>query len=275
MEYDIGFLPTQFGNPERLYIEMLGITYPNASYRIDRPDSHVYCIEYVISGTGWVSCDGSDFRPRAGDAFVMPAHAHQRFGASLDDPFNTIWINCSGTLCDALYDQYGLRRAVHYPGSQRLYPVMQAFLSLCDVNWDNPEYIAERGGLAIHEIFALLAEPAPRPMSREARFALTAKNFIDSHAAERLTTIDIAAATGISVSHLNRCFAGTYATTPHRYYTAGRMRLACALLANTNLDVAQIAKRLHFADGNNFSTAFKKEMGASPSDYRHGGAGTR
>ena len=47
------------------------------------------------------------------------------------------------------------------------------------------------------------------------------------------------------------------------------MELAKALLTDTNLPVSQIGYDIGFSDNHNFSNAFKKITGQSPSDYRN------
>ena len=47
------------------------------------------------------------------------------------------------------------------------------------------------------------------------------------------------------------------------------MELAQALLTDTNLPIAQIGYEIGFSDNHNFSSAFKKVTGQSPSAYRN------
>lgn len=47
------------------------------------------------------------------------------------------------------------------------------------------------------------------------------------------------------------------------------MDMAKALLSDTNKPISQIGYEIGFSDNHNFSSAFKKITGQSPSDYRN------
>ena len=43
------------------YIQMAGISYCDATYKIDRKNSDIYCFEYIIKGEGTVKINGQEF----------------------------------------------------------------------------------------------------------------------------------------------------------------------------------------------------------------------
>ncbi|UKI35289.1 MAG: hypothetical protein L6V93_13935 [Clostridiales bacterium] len=50
---------------------MCGISYCDYSYRIERKNSELNVIEYIISGTGTVNDNGRIFNPREGDIYFF------------------------------------------------------------------------------------------------------------------------------------------------------------------------------------------------------------
>jgi transcriptional regulator GlxA family with amidase domain len=52
-----------------------------------------------------------------------------------------------------------------------------------------------------------------------------------------------------------------------RYVTRLRLRHAASLLASHIYSVELVARKVGYTNAFAFSTAFKREMGASPSDY--------
>ncbi len=64
MEHIITFLPGQLPGEEVFGIEMTGITYPDSHYHIVRENSLIYCLEYVMEGTGVVQIGEEIYHPK-------------------------------------------------------------------------------------------------------------------------------------------------------------------------------------------------------------------
>jgi AraC-like DNA-binding protein len=73
---------------------------------------------------------------------------------------------------------------------------------------------------------------------------------------------------GISRAHLHRKMKDMIGVSPSDFIRNIRLRKACELLKDTDNDVTQIAYSIGFTSQTHFSTAFKKFMGVSPSEYR-------
>ena len=78
----------------------------------------------------------------------------------------------------------------------------------------------------------------------------------------------LADALGISVRGLTRLFASLQ-ISPSEYIRTRRLeQCRCALLASAEMTVTEIALSNGFNDSSQFSSAFRKEFGMSPSAYR-------
>jgi AraC-like DNA-binding protein len=78
----------------------------------------------------------------------------------------------------------------------------------------------------------------------------------------------LADALGISVRGLTRLFTSLQ-TSPSEYIRIRRLeQCRCALLASAGMTVTEIALSNGFNDSSHFSSAFRKEFGISPSEYR-------
>lgn len=53
------------------YIEMTGISYCDGKYEIKRKNSKIYCMEYIIKGTGTVLEEGNRFTASNGDVYLL------------------------------------------------------------------------------------------------------------------------------------------------------------------------------------------------------------
>jgi len=79
---------------------------------------------------------------------------------------------------------------------------------------------------------------------------------------------ELAEAASISMSTLERLFKEHMNTTPRKFILQVKMSAACERLLNTNLLVKEIASGLGYEDHANFTRAFTKVMGMSPSTYQ-------
>lgn len=73
-----------------------------------------------------------------------------------------------------------------------------------------------------------------------------------------------------SQRHFIRLFSEAYGIPPQKYLTSIRMRHACSLLKDTEMNVTEICVQCGFNDPNYFSRIFKKNMGITPLQYRKG-----
>ncbi len=73
---------------------------------------------------------------------------------------------------------------------------------------------------------------------------------------------------GLSRAHLNRRMKELFGLTPSEFIRNIRLRKACDLLKQGDVDISQIAYSVGFTSQPHFSTAFKRFTGFSPSEYR-------
>lgn len=78
---------------------------------------------------------------------------------------------------------------------------------------------------------------------------------------------------GLSRAHLNRKMKELFGLTPSEFIRNIRLRKACELLKQPDVDISQIAYSVGFSSQPHFSTAFKRFTGISPTEYRQKNAG--
>jgi AraC family transcriptional regulator len=101
----------------------------------------------------------------------------------------------------------------------------------------------------------------PRAMSR-------VEELIESHLGADLTLQELATAAGYSRSHFLRSFRATTGVTPHRYLLNRRIEHARRLLAEGDTDIAEVAYRCGFSSQAHLTTAFRRQYGLTPAEYR-------
>jgi AraC-like DNA-binding protein len=83
-----------------------------------------------------------------------------------------------------------------------------------------------------------------------------------------LRIAEVAALFGYSPRHLSRLVAEHYGQTYSSQVRMLRTQAALALLADSSLPVAEVGETVGYPDPANFSRAFRREVGISPSAYR-------
>lgn len=111
-------------------------------------------------------------------------------------------------------------------------------------------------------------EPAPaaaKPLDQT--LFMLAQPFLQN-LAQTADPNDIAKKLNCNVRRLNEAFRRCVGVTMLEYQREQRMKEATQLLAQTAIEVRDIAAQLGFTSGANFATAFKERFSVSPSDYR-------
>lgn len=95
-------------------------------------------------------------------------------------------------------------------------------------------------------------------------------DYIQYHSSENITVKEIADYFGYNPKYLSSFFKKQAGTTLKQYMLQSKMEVAKAELTDTNHPISQIAYNLGFDDAHNFTNAFKKITGLSPTEYREG-----
>ncbi|MCR5623392.1 MAG: AraC family transcriptional regulator [Treponema sp.] len=93
--------------------------------------------------------------------------------------------------------------------------------------------------------------------------------FINAHYTEDITIDEMADLAGLSKFHFIRKFRTITGFTPHEYLMNTRFLQAKYLLKSTVLSVKEICFSTGFSNESVFTSAFKKEFGISPLQYRN------
>jgi AraC family transcriptional regulator len=92
--------------------------------------------------------------------------------------------------------------------------------------------------------------------------------FIEDHLGETLSVSQIAAESGLSVSHCQRVFGNAMGTSLHRYVTQQRVARAQSLLLHTDLPIEHIALEVGFSHQSHLASHMRRILGTSPARLR-------
>jgi AraC family transcriptional regulator len=95
-----------------------------------------------------------------------------------------------------------------------------------------------------------------------------AVELMHAHMDRELPLEEIASAAYLSPFHFARLFKKLTGASPHAYLATLRVERAQALLARTDLSVAEVSRRVGYASSSHFTKAFRQATGLTPSAFR-------
>jgi AraC family transcriptional regulator len=94
-------------------------------------------------------------------------------------------------------------------------------------------------------------------------------DYIEDMLGQPIKLRELAALAGVSARHFERSFRQSTGSSPHAYVMGRRLHRARGLLINQPiLPIEQIALRLGFSSSSHFSSAFRRQTGLTPTDFR-------
>jgi AraC-like DNA-binding protein len=208
----------------------------------------------------------------AGHLVILPPDEPHHYEADRETPWNIYWFQFDGTLAD---EMTGLLRT-HEKQDVLYLDGIDAFIEQFELLYATVVSAFSDAALlqASSETFRTLSlinrlqtEQSRKGRQTEERILKSirylTRNFSQSHTLEAL-----ARQAGLSVPHYVTMFKKQTGTSPMRYLTRVRLRHACALLDQTQEQVAEIARKVGIEDPFYFSRVFRTHIGRSPRAYR-------
>lgn len=257
-------------NPTKAYplrIEMIGTTYPDKDYFIERKHADYFVFEYVVSGKGYITQAENKWTVEEDCVYILQPGAAHRYGADQKHPYQKIWINFFSDIMTDVLAAYGLASQTVFPNSGcRKY--FDELLELAQQYSDNGDAYVKVSDILFRMIMSL-AQQAVRD-NGGSTLANTVKEALDASVYRKITIETIAEQLSISKSQMTREFKRYYGVTPYHYILDRKIAIARRLLLVTNMKVFEISSQLGFSDEYYFSDLFKAKTGVSPLKFRYG-----
>jgi AraC family transcriptional regulator len=213
-------------------------------------------------------------RLHAQDSFFLPM-GHRWTGKSHGSPTIRM-LECDlepAALVHAFGDRAGRVRLEPQIGTSPIAPgILERLEQLCLEPDTFPRSYADAlAVIFIHELVRACAPSAfPEPETAavgKARFRPVLEHIEDS--LENDTSLaDLAALTGLSVSHFSRAFNSAIGVAPHRYILGRRIDKAKRLLRTSDKTIAAVSAHVGFSSQSRFAQTFSRHTGLTPSAYR-------
>lgn len=233
-----------------------------------RTKSHMYCVEYVTDGEGFVISDDKSYKIKKGDIFILHRNTYQKYGPSSENPYSKIHINVSGSFTEHCINDYGLNNTIVV----RNLPIKHLFEAFYAAAGNESLNIQQRSAsLAVIflEIIQQIAKAKDRvPAEDNSKLAQKVKNYIDGSTDPNLDLDNICAAFYCSKTNIIHKFTSEYGITPYRYIIARKLEMIKQKLLKSDRPISEIASEFGFCSSSYFTKFFKRETGMIPAEYK-------
>lgn len=240
---------------------------------VDRPAGCAgYVLIFVLDGRGSVRVGGSRLRLRRGHGIILPPGRAHQYEADAREPWSVFWVHFTGErAADYARAMAGVRDHGRFWVADTA-PVAEAFEE-CYGHTQGACADADMTGLATAFMrLAGLCLTLRRPTSARRRRAeervARGVRFLRANIGRRVSLGEVARAAGACVSHFCALFRRQVNCAPLEFFARLKMQRAADLLAGTGARVAEVADALGFDDPLYFSRCFRRQMGASPAEWR-------
>lgn len=261
---------TAAGLTRRLLVTDCGY-FPHAAQHLrSRPKGAYQTIVIVCTeGSGWCRLDGELHPISAGQALVIPARAPHSYGSDAASPWSVWWLHVDGTDVADLVEATGAstsRPVLRVAHPAKAVALIDEAITALEKD-ESPSSLVTAAGATWH-LFALLAGGRHQGGQGRPDPVAIAIGCLQQDLSVKLSVGQLAAAVGLSPSHLSALFRKATGCGPGEYQTRLRMSASRDLLDSTDLPVSAIGRHVGYADAYYFARQFRAIHGMTATQYR-------
>lgn len=249
--------PDACGALARRGILLTGLSRARPGFRFVRHRPGMVQVLACRGGRGEVWMEGK-WRPcTAGEAYVTPSAAPHAYRAT--EAWNLAWVIYDPAAVEGRppHDEPRIVRG----DVESLHDAVAGLYR--EQTGPADQTVAEHWG----ELIDIAARRLILP-NRPAERLVEVWRAVDADLARPWTLEDLATLAGISTEHLRRLCRMQHGCSPMRQVTRLRMQRALQRLTHTDQTIEAIAREAGYENAFAFSTAFRRNLGVSPSDFR-------
>lgn len=238
-----------------------------SGYRLARDSYDSFLMMYILKGTCFVTVGSHTMQAMAGQLIFLDCYAPHAYGT--DSGFEALWIHFDGPMarifCETIVSEKGSLLYPAHPDAihRSLYNIYDTFRSRAPIAED------QISGTITNILSDLLSSEKTQQVSGKTQIGISeAISHINKYFYKSITLQELADIAALSPYYFSRIFARETGMTPHKYLISTRMANAKFLLKTSQMSVKEIAIRSGFSDESGFCTAFKKQEGMTPKEYR-------
>lgn len=249
---------------EPLKIEIVGETYCDKSFCIERASSDLNALEFIIDGKGTLDIDNQRLVPEKNDVFLLKVGSCHRYKSDGAHPWHKLWIVFTGKMADSLIQFYLPENVYLFKSCDAVKKHFEEILEISrqDIPYD---IMVNKITISLMHIFMYIRN---RVITENEDLPDIIRKKLDESVERTFNLEKLCSDINYSKNYVINVFKNKYKVTPYQYFLDKKIDAAKSYLTHTNVSVGNISKTLHYADSQYFSSSFKKAVGCSPIEYR-------
>lgn len=230
-----------------------------------------YMIHFVIQGTGHYYSNNKHYLVTKNHCFLTEPGMNTLYHAEHSDPWTYAWICFDGSIVETVIERCGMNRVEQVLQLTCTDEIKKIILEMMNHHQMTPAaewYIQGYLYLIFAKIEENLASIYNSTELNDNYYVFRAIEYIEKHAFDELSVLDVAKHLNISRSYLYSLFQRELKISPQQFLTRAKINKARELLIKTDMSVADISSVSGYKNAFAFSRAFKQSTGLSPREYR-------
>lgn len=247
-------------------IRMIGETQQEDNVNVERVNSDIMALEYIVSGEGILEINGKTYYPKVGDVFFLQKGISHKYSSNKKNGWHKIWVAFDGRLMEEIVDMY-LPKDTYLFSNCYVGNYFRDILYYLKNFKNNYKKLTDGVSIKLFEIFTAIRGSASS--AKKVSLAMQIKDTLDMMVESELSLESLSAQFGYTKNHIIHIFKQAFGITPYNYFLERKIEYAKVYLDNCSLSIADIAQKLSFSDQQYFSICFKKIVGIPPIAYRN------
>ncbi|WP_386818141.1 AraC family transcriptional regulator [Luteolibacter algae] len=257
----------------QLHITHIGSFLTAPHHYVERKDGAPQAILiYCLTGSGSLYLGDDHYTIKPGHVAIIPPHTPHIYHADDKYPWSIFWIHFSGHQIREVLTSFDIDRSgprLYVPDThlmrdafENIYASLNYYFSDAGLLSMTSELMVLFSKIKLHQ-----AHIEPQKQSAQNRMMETLQ-FMGRHLNMPLTLKDLATHANQSVPYYSKLFKAHHNQSPMTYFIQLKIRKACELLDQTEMNIQEVAHKIGYEDAYYFSRLFKKVQGTSPTSYR-------
>ena len=226
-----------------------------------------YHILYVAQGECLCLYDGEEILMKKGEFVIYPPNVKQRYSFMEGTAVSTMWLHFAGVGVESILNELGLKGGVcraALPTEVEHY--FRKMISAHSLNI--PKYRVSARGYLLNLLSSLATDSSDRSSAVYSGAVAKMIEYINLNWQKNISVSELAEKANLSEGRAAHLFRETVGESIHRYVNGIKISNSKELLANTDMNIAEISAMVGYNDPLYFSRAFKAYVGMSPKEFR-------
>ncbi|WP_162890933.1 AraC family transcriptional regulator [Suicoccus acidiformans] len=258
-----------------LYPIQFGYEQCSAEHVVPLSKFNNYIFHFIKSGSGYVHIDslGHEIKLSKGQGFMFEPGIISSYRSDYNDPWEYYWVEFNGIKSENYLNRIGLdhqNQVYTIKNMDEIDIIVYFYQQLLNAEETDDIYILSILYGLFHALFEY-SDALPKCEENMTRnfYVKEAIKFISRNFTNSITIEDVANHCNINRTYLTKLFNEELNLTPSHFLIKTRLSRGCDLLTSTNKSIAEIADDIGYSNQFIFSTAFKKEYGIPPTEWRN------